>query len=125
MNRLQGAEKRDVLVVGDLNAYDGEDPVDLLQKGGLSNLSHLVPEKRRYSYVYEGRSGSLDHALATPDLAKRVTGITKWPINADEPSFLQVGDRNALPLESQRNTTADPFRSSDHDPILLGLRSRM
>jgi predicted extracellular nuclease len=125
VRHLQGMEKRDVLVMGDLNAYDGEDPVQLLQKSGLTNLSRQVPEKQRYSYVYDGRSGSLDHVLATPGLARRVTGITKWHINADEPPFLQVGDRNALPLASQPNAAANPFRSSDHDPVLLGLRSSM
>ncbi len=104
----------DVLVIGDLNAYGGEDPILTLTGGGLIDLAAAhVPAAKRYSYVYGGESGYLDHALATPRLAERVTGAAFWHINADEPSFLDYN--------SPQHSRPDPYRSSDHDPMLIGL----
>ena len=115
----QSADSQHILVIGDLNAYSEEDPIDLLRGSGLVDLlqQHAGVEQP-YSYVYRGQAGCLDHALATPELATMVTGAKVWHINADEPRFL---DYNA-----EYNPTnlfrPDPFRSSDHDPILIGLR---
>ena len=41
-----------------------------------------------YSYVFDGQSGYLDHALASPSLAAQVNDVTEWHINADEPVAL-------------------------------------
>ncbi|MCL6568906.1 MAG: ExeM/NucH family extracellular endonuclease, partial [Meiothermus silvanus] len=75
----------DVLVVGDLNAYAEEDPLKVLTGAGLENLILHISAAKRYSYVFNGESGNLDHALATSSLSSQVTGITEWHINADEP----------------------------------------
>ncbi len=108
----------DVLVTGDLNAYGGEDPIRALTNSGLvDQIATHIPAAKRYSYVYKGRSGYLDHALATPSLAPRVRGAAIWHINSDEPTFLDYRI-DANPPELYR---ADPFRSSDHDPVLIGL----
>jgi predicted extracellular nuclease len=101
-----------VLVVGDLNAYGEEDPIRALRAGGLVSLNLRVPAEHRYSFVFDAQAGDLDHALATPKLAERVAGITKWHINSDEPEIEREGGN----VES-----VTPFRSSDHDPLLLGL----
>lgn len=69
-----------------------------------------------YSYNFEGQSGSLDHALSNPDMRVHVTGTAVWHINADEPRALDYNDNNHPDLYS-----ADEFRSSDHDPVLIGL----
>ena len=74
---------------------------------------------QQYSYVYRGQSGSLDHALATPALAKNVTGVAAWHINADEPHFLDYNQE----YNPQALYQADPFRSSDHDPVLIGIKN--
>ncbi len=118
----------DVLVIGDLNAYGAEDPVRALVAGGLSDqVAAHVPAAERYSYVYRGEAGYLDHALATPGLAGRVTGVAFWHINADEPTFLDYRSPNASlggNAEHDRPDSLnhpDAFRSSDHDPVLIGL----
>jgi uncharacterized protein len=86
---------QDVLVLGDLNAHGEEDPMDALGAGGLSDLlAEHVPEERRYSYVFAGEAGHLDHALATPPLAEKVAGATIWHINADEAQALDYRDDN-------------------------------
>lgn len=109
------------LVVGDLNAYTGEDPVKVLTAAGLvSQTRRFVRPADRYSYVFDGQSGELDHALAGRSLSRRVTGATIWHINSDEPVFLDY-NTEFNPPEFYR---PDAFRSSDHDPVLLGLNLR-
>ncbi|MEM7586476.1 MAG: ExeM/NucH family extracellular endonuclease [Acidobacteriota bacterium] len=108
----------DVMVTGDLNAYGGEDPIRALTDSGLvDELALRVPEAKRYTYVYGGRSGTLDFILTSPSLATRVTGVGVWHINSDEPVFLDYRIE-ANPPGLYR---PDPFRSSDHDPVLIGL----
>jgi predicted extracellular nuclease len=77
----------DVIVIGDLNAYGVEDPINTLVAGGLINQALRVPAATRYSYVFDGQAGYLDQALTTASLDAHVTGVTYWHINADEPSF--------------------------------------
>ncbi|MEO6903306.1 MAG: ExeM/NucH family extracellular endonuclease [Bacteroidia bacterium] len=102
----------DVILLGDFNAYEQEDPIDILRAGGLTNLI-----ADNYSFVFNGNAGSLDHALVTPELAARVTGAEKWHVNADEPRIKDY-NQEFNPAYVYR---ADAFRSSDHDPIIVGL----
>lgn len=102
----------DVLVVGDMNAYSMEDPIKVLTDNGLVNqLKRFSPDE--YSYVYQGEAGFLDHSLATATLSQQVTGARPWHINADEPAYFDYN--------SSAYFSADPYRSSDHDPILTGI----
>lgn len=114
-----------ILILGDLNAYHQEDPIDALRAAGLVDLvsgKSLSSNGREngdsYSFVYFCQSGSLDHAFATPALAQDVTGVATWHINADEPRFLDYNEEDNPPSLFK----ADPFRSSDHDPVLIGIR---
>lgn len=59
-------------------------------------------------------SGSLDHALATGALAAKVTDLTHWNINAVE-SFAYQYSGDLAPY------APNPYRSSDHDPLVLGI----
>jgi predicted extracellular nuclease len=61
----------DVLVIGDLNAYSEETPVRVLRDGGLKHLNLRLPPEKRYSYSYDGRFGSLDHASPRPNWTRR------------------------------------------------------
>ncbi|MFI0411311.1 ExeM/NucH family extracellular endonuclease [Actinomadura sp. 3N508] len=109
------------LVLGDLNAYTSEDPVDVLRGAGLAGQTErFVRPGERYSYVFEGQAGELDHVLAGRALSRRVTGATIWHINSDEPVFLDYNTE----FNPARFYSPDAFRSSDHDPVLLGLRLR-
>ena len=76
-----------VLVIGDLNAYGQEDPIDAMRAKGLVDLTERFEksdsstnETESYSYVYRGQAGSLDHSIATEALAKDVTGVATWHI---------------------------------------------
>lgn len=113
-----------VLVIGDLNAYQQEDPIDALRANGMVDLHERFHNSQsgesdhaNYSYVYYGQSGSLDHALATKALADSVTGVATWHINSDEPRFLDYNEEFNPKLLFE----PDPYRSSDHDPVLIGI----
>ena len=112
------------LVIGDLNAYEQEDPIDAMRANGLVDLHERSKEsnptaKADYSYVFRGQSGSLDHAMATSSMAADVTGLATWHINADEPHSMDYNQEYNPKLLYQ----PDPFRSSDHDPVLIGIRN--
>lgn len=119
------AESR-VLVIGDLNSYGQEDPIDAMRAKGLVDLRERFAdeslsngESRHYSYIYYGQCGNLDHAMATNALADDVTGVATWHINADEPRFLDYNEEYNPELLYKAN----PFRSSDHDPVLIGIQN--
>jgi PKD domain len=74
-----------------------------------------------YSFVFQGQSGYLDHALASPSLSGQVAGVTEWHINADEPVALDYNTEFKTPNQVNTFYAPDPYRSSDHDPVLVGL----
>ncbi len=107
----------DVLVIGDLNSYGMEDPIQALTTGGLVNEISRFVGGNAYSYVFDGLSGYLDHALATSSLDSQISGVTEWHINADEPSVIDYNTE----FKPQDLYTATPYRASDHDPVIVGL----
>lgn len=107
----------DVLILGDLNAYAMEDPIQALLAGGFVNLL----EPGEYSYVFRGLSGTLDHALASDSLHDQVSGAAVWNINAQEPSVLDYNVNFKTPRHVDLLYSDSPYRSSDHDPVVVGL----
>jgi predicted extracellular nuclease len=100
-----------VVILGDFNAYAMEDPVRWLRDdAGWIDAFKQAGVEQPYSYVYNGLTGRLDHALLSPSLAKQLRGAAEWHINADEQDAQGYADGDA----------SVPFRSSDHDPLLLG-----
>jgi predicted extracellular nuclease len=113
-----GSGDPDTLIIGDLNAYAQEDPVDALRDAGYIDLiDTFIGQEDAYSYVFDGQRGTLDQGLATASLAAQVTGLTEWHINADEPDLLGYS--------SEFNPAGfyDPgvYATSDHDPLVIGL----
>lgn len=113
--RPTGSSDSDVLIIGDLNSYAMEDPITALKEAGYALLND------DYSYVFDGFWGSLDHALASDTLQGQVTGSTVWHINADEASALDYNTDFTSERQDDNLYAPDAFRSSDHDPILVGL----
>ncbi|HUE97679.1 MAG TPA: ExeM/NucH family extracellular endonuclease [Anaerolineales bacterium] len=123
------SDDEDFLIIGDLNAYDKEDPIDAILEGsddtlGTSDdytdlLFHFIGEFA-YSYLFDGQLGYLDHALAIEPLLDEVAGATVWHINADEPDAIDYD--TTFKQDAQDAIYApDPYRSSDHDPVIVGL----
>ena len=115
-----GSGDADFLIIGDLNAYDKEDPIDALVAGGYSDLIHGFLGEYAYSYVFDGQLGYLDHALANPNLLDEVSGVTVWHINADEPDLIDY-DMSYKQDAQDALYAPDAYRSSDHDPVVVGL----
>ena len=100
-----------IVMLGDFNAYAMEEPVHWLRsEGGWTDAFTAAGVEHPYSYVYQGLSGRLDHALLSPALLPHLRGAAEWHLNADEPDTAGYADRNV----------PGPGRSSDHDPLLLG-----
>jgi predicted extracellular nuclease len=115
-----GSGDGDFLIIGDLNSYDKEDPIDVLLAGGYTDLVSLYQGEYAYSYVYDGQVGYLDHALVNSDLLAEVTGTTVWHINADEPDLIDY-DMTFKEDAQDALYAPDAYRSSDHDPVIIGL----
>ncbi|GAA4043911.1 hypothetical protein GCM10022409_32490 [Hymenobacter glaciei] len=108
--RLIPAGAARVVSAGDYNANYEEDPIDLLRAAGL--VPATPPTSA--SYVFRGLTGSLDHAVVTPNLVGFVD-VQKWHINSAEPTVLQYD------AAGEATDVTTPFRSSDHDPVLIGV----
>lgn len=91
----------DILVMGDLNAYMGEAPIEALENAGFEEqLVRFDPYA--YTYIYRKQKGILDHALANETMAEQVTGAYAYHINT-----------------YNYNSS---YHYSDHDAVLVGLK---
>ncbi len=109
----------DVLILGDLNSLGEEDPLDVLRAGGcIDQGTRFHPGD--YSYRLGDARGRLDHAFATLTMNAQVVDAAHWHINADEPAFYDYNMENKTAAQLLVNA-GTPFRSSDHDPVLIGI----
>ena len=115
-----GSNDADFLIIGDLNSYDKEDPIDVLVANGYTDLAKHFQGENAYSYLFDGQLGYLDYAMANTELLDEVTGLTIWHINADEPDLI---DYDMTFKQDAQDALFEPnaFRSSDHDPVINGL----
>lgn len=110
---IQASNDSDIVTIGDFNSYSQEDPLDVLRAGKLINLT-----ENTYSYAFDTQFGSLDHAFVSASLNKKVIKASKWHINSDEPPVIDY----TLTSKKQDLYLPSPYRSSDHDPVLVGFR---
>ena len=119
----------DFLVIGDLNSYSMERPITTLKGAGYTDLLDRFEGPASYGYLFDGQLGNLDHALASSTLVGQVTGAGGWDVNADEAPLLDYDDTIrdvGEPVFARKSTVGqlyapDPYRSSDHDPVVVGL----
>ncbi|MDH3189653.1 MAG: ExeM/NucH family extracellular endonuclease, partial [Acidimicrobiia bacterium] len=115
-----GSGDPDAIILGDLNSYALEDPIDVLVGAGYVDLGRAYDGADTYSYVFDGQWGYLDYAMASPALVAKVTGAAPYHINADEPSVLDYNTDFKTPNHVNILYAPDEFRTSDHDPIVVG-----
>jgi len=115
-----GSGDPDRLIIGDLNSYDHEDPIDALVSAGYTDLVKKYGGEFAYGYVFDGQVGYLDHGLANDSLTRQVTGAAEWHINADEPSILDY-DTSFKNDPEDALYESNAYRSSDHDAVLIGI----
>ncbi|UTW46625.1 ExeM/NucH family extracellular endonuclease [bacterium SCSIO 12696] len=110
-----GLEDDDRVILGDLNAYAQEEPVQYLIANGFNN----VEDDDAYSFVFDGQVGTLDYLLVSDSLLAKLSGVSVWHINADEADALDYN------LDFGRSDSyfdgSTATRNSDHDPLFIGL----
>jgi len=84
----------DILIMGDLNAYPGEAPIEnLVEAGYEEQLLRFDPDA--YSYVYRGEPGLLDHAMANTTMAGQITDAATYHINTSGSYSYRYSDHDA------------------------------
>lgn len=104
------AAGREVVVGGDLNAFEDESPLAVLQSAPatLDNLvddDAFVPAEQRYSFAFRGLLQVLDHALVTDGLRPRVRAA----------QFAHIGN------DYHDRGGTDGHKASDHDAVVVTL----
>lgn len=93
-----------LIVLGDLNEFDFEDALQVLEgtpgSEVLKNLAGDLPESERYSFIFDGNSQLLDHILVS--------------------SALYDGSQPLFDIVHVNAEFASSF--SDHDPLLASFR---
>lgn len=116
-----------VLIMGDLNSYSQEDPLLVLAKAGFENLNAVTSidswDKPFFSYSYQGYLGNLDHVLANSTMLPFVRSIDSWHINSVEDGLLDYHTESNGQNYPSLDRYAEPnaYRSSDHDPLVIGI----
>ena len=108
-----------ILILGDMNAYRNEDPIEAIRKAGFTELIEEQPgeqkpgnkkQQRHHSFVYYGQHGTLDYAFSSPALLGKVQRAFIWNVNTNFPAHME------LPRPW--------LRFSDHDPVVVDLSLR-
>ncbi|MCQ2335331.1 MAG: T9SS type A sorting domain-containing protein [Paludibacteraceae bacterium] len=102
----------DILIMGDLNAYAKEDPIQEFIRSGMTDLHRHFHADSSYSYTFHGQAGYLDHAICNSTMLAQVTGMAAYHVNSDESDDYTYDKSSDISM----------FRYSDHDPILVGLK---
>lgn len=98
-----------IMIMGDMNAYRREAPVDALRAAGFTELLDTA-DYRPFSFVYYGQAGTLDYAFVNPALNRRVQNAFIWHVNSTMPAHMEL---------------PQPWlRFSDHDPVVVDLLLR-
>jgi uncharacterized protein len=128
-NDPTGTGVDNILIIGDLNSYDKEEPIDVIKAGpdGIEgtdddyfDMIYEILGEDAYGYVFDGKIGYLDYAMVNSKLEKYVTDVTIWHINADEPDLIDYDTSFKKPAQAAI-FAPDAYRSSDHDPVIITL----
>jgi predicted extracellular nuclease len=117
------------LIIGDLNSYDKEDPIDAIRAGSddilgtgddFFDMLYQINGEDVYGYVYDGQVGYLDYALVNQNLLEFVTDANFWHSNADEPDIIDY-DMSFKADAQDALWEPNAYRASDHDPVIITL----
>jgi 5'-nucleotidase len=106
-----------VVLVGDFNSYAQESPMLALYDAGYVDAEKDLGTGES-SYSFDGLVGSLDHVLLNGPAAQRATGADIWNINSGESIALEY---SRYKYHGSDFYAEGPYRSSDHDPVKVGL----
>lgn len=104
-----------VFLVGDFNSYAKETPIGVIEAAGYVSQGAKTGE---HTYAFGKAVGSLDYVFASHEADASVTGADIWNINSVESVALEYSRYN---YNATNFYTQDAYRSSDHDPVLVGI----
>ena len=104
-----------VFLVGDFNSYAKEAPIAVLEAAGYVSQGAKTGE---HTYQFGKAVGSLDYVFASEEANTSVTGADIWNINSVESIALEYSRYNYNATDFYADS---PYRSSDHDPMLIGI----
>ena len=102
----------DVLFMGDMNAYGRSKPIMHFLNNGFIDLHTEFHADTSYSYFFSNSVSYIDQAICSEAILRQVTGMVAFHINSDEDDAYNF----------ERSSDLTMFRSSDHDPVIIGLR---
>ncbi|MCZ4305321.1 endonuclease/exonuclease/phosphatase family protein [Zoogloeaceae bacterium G21618-S1] len=103
-----------LIVLGDLNDFQFADTLAPLTSAGLINLTDILPEGERYTYIYEGNAQALDHMFVSAALL--ANGSLNYDIVHANAEFAnQISDHDPLLL-----TIAMPVPEPETYALMLG-----
>ncbi|MEJ7716806.1 MAG: hypothetical protein WKF31_02155 [Thermoleophilaceae bacterium] len=106
-------EGSEAIVAGDLNAFEDEEPLEILEEeGDLDNLCDEEEEELRYSFQFQGKLQTLDHILVTDGLNEDLQAFQYAHFNVDY--FEREAPGTGTP-------TTDGHKLSVHDPPIFTL----
>lgn len=124
-----GTGAENILIIGDLNSYDKEDPIDAIKAGpddvpgtgdDYYDMIYEVLGEDAYGYVFDGQIGYLDYALVNSNLLPYVTDVDFWHSNADEPDIVDYDTTFKAPAQDAL-WEPNAYRASDHDPVVISM----
>ncbi|HJQ07360.1 MAG TPA: ExeM/NucH family extracellular endonuclease, partial [Nocardioides sp.] len=121
-----------VFLLGDFNAYSGEDPITTIEDADdtvdpLDFKEIHSDDPKDTSYVFTttvdgigyGGAGSLDHIFASAGARALSPRTDIWEINANEPDIYDYGRYNTNKTDFFDGSV--PWRGSDHNPEVVDL----
>lgn len=121
-----------VFMLGDFNAYSGEDPIHAITDAtdaedplDFKEIHSDDPNDTSYVFTTKvngigyGGAGSLDHILASAGARATNPRTDIWEINANEPDVYDYGRFNTNATEFFDGSK--PWRGSDHNPEVIDL----
>ena len=84
VKQILAIERRaNVIVLGDINDFEFSETTKILEGRELVSLMRLLPQRERYSYVFEGNSQVLDQILFSRGALGRFRGYDVVHVNAE------------------------------------------
>jgi len=110
-----GVNSPDTFVIGDLNSYEEEGPIELFIDAGYEDAVQSHGDDA-FTFKFDGRYGRLDYVMASPSAKRLLDDAAVWQANSPEPyGYLYFND----PVDTLETATA--YASSDHDPVVIAI----
>lgn len=110
-------------LAGDFNSYGREDTLRVLESGGFINAVRHFHGDHNWTTSYRGQLGALDHIMVSEAASDWLTGATQWHINSNE--YRGFGYHTEDLSDDTKKPAAyyeiNPFSSSDHDLVVIGI----